>query len=245
MYEIFLISILIFVCSITYSIQMIFGIGGTILMIPALSFFFDVKTLIIYSILPQILVAGIALIKSHKQIDRKELLRMFIVVSCGVIIGSIFFKKIPYSYYHILLALIIITAGLFMIFSPEFKIGKKRKWLLDFLSGFFHSVFAISGPIIMTRLMATYRNKTKIRNSACAFYIGVNIFRGFNYTIHHSINFKIWKMILVSSPFLLVVFVFADKLHYKIKDEVFKKYLAWIILISGVFLLSKFLLKYN
>ena len=93
--------------------------------------------------------------------------------------------------------------------------------------------------------MATYRNKTKIRNSAFVFYIGVNIVRGVNYTINNSINLKIWKMILISTPFLFVVLLFADKLHYKIDDEMFKKYLSWIILFSGVFLLIKFIIKYN
>ena len=40
--------ILVIVCSITYSIEIVFGLGGTILMLPLLTWYFDAKTLVIH-----------------------------------------------------------------------------------------------------------------------------------------------------------------------------------------------------
>ena len=65
--------ILTIVCALTYTFEIVFGLAGTILMLPLLSFLFPVKTLVVYSVLPQILVAVIGLVRSPKKVDRKFL----------------------------------------------------------------------------------------------------------------------------------------------------------------------------
>ncbi|HLC44507.1 MAG TPA: hypothetical protein VJK50_01555, partial [Patescibacteria group bacterium] len=52
------------ICTLTYTFEIVFGLAGTILMLPLLSFLYDAKTLVIYSVLPQILVAVIGLVRS-------------------------------------------------------------------------------------------------------------------------------------------------------------------------------------
>ena len=242
--ELHVIIILIIVCAITFSFEIVFGLAGTILMITIMSIFIDSRILIIYSILPQVLVALIALGKSYKNIDFKNIFQMILVASLGVIIGTFFFKGISHETFEILLALIITGAGIFMIISPSFNINKTTQKIMDFSSGLSHSIFAISGPIVMTRLMGSYSDKTKIRNSAFMFYLGINIVRIINYTINNTVTPEIFKLFYISAPVLIVVLFFADKLHFKIKNDTFKKNVAWIIFFSGIYMLAKFLIKY-
>ena len=81
MSEFQLIVILVVVCSLTYSFEIVFGLAGTVLMLPVLGLFFDSKTLVIYSILPQLLVAVIALLKSYNKLDVKEFLSMMLLAA--------------------------------------------------------------------------------------------------------------------------------------------------------------------
>lgn len=244
MTEQYILILLILVCSITFSFEIVFGLAGTILMVTIMSMFIDPKILTIYSILPQVLVAVIALLKSYKSIEFKNVFIMIIIASVGVIIGSRFFKEISPKTFEALLAIVITAAGIFMIISPGFNINKTVQKIMDFSSGLSHSIFAISGPIVMTRLLGTYEDKSKIRTSAFMFYLGINIARIINYTINKTVTPEIWKMFYISAPFLIIVLYFADKLHVKIKNETFKKYVAWIVLFSGIYMLAKCLIKY-
>jgi len=44
--------VLTLVCALTYTFEIVFGLAGTILMQPLLSFLCDARTLVIYSVLP-------------------------------------------------------------------------------------------------------------------------------------------------------------------------------------------------
>jgi uncharacterized membrane protein YfcA len=56
--------ILTIVCVLTYSFEIVFGLAGTVLMLPLLSHLYPPKTLVIYSVVPQILVARHGLVRS-------------------------------------------------------------------------------------------------------------------------------------------------------------------------------------
>ena len=225
---------LIAVCSLTYSFEIIFGLAGTILMMPILGLAFESKTLVIYSLLPQMMVTIIALIKSYDKINIKEWAIMLFSAAIGAIIGSYLFSYIPNVIFKRLLSLMIILAGAYLIISPDFQVGKKGRRLIDFFSGLSHSLFGICGPLVMTRLLGTFEDKTTIRNNALLFYFGINIVRAINYYLNVLITIDIWKMFAISAPILFPVLFFSERLHFKISDQKFKVVVSWIILLSGL-----------
>lgn len=225
---------LIITCSLTYSFEIIFGLAGTIMMMPILGFAFESKTLVIYSLLPQMMVTAIALIKSYRKINLKEWTLILVSATVGAIAGSYLFGYIPNNIFKRMLAIIIILSGIYLVISPEFKAGKKGRRIMDLFAGFSHSLFGISGPIVMTRLLGTFDDKTVIRNSALLLYFALNIVRAVNYQVNDLITTDIWIMFAISAPFLFIALFLSDKLHFKISDQKFKKVVSWIILLSGV-----------
>ena len=228
-----LMTFLIITCSLTYSFEIIFGLAGTIIMMPILGFAFESKTLVIYSLLPQMLVTTIALSKSYRKIKIKEWAIMMVSATIGAILGSYLFGSIPNDIFKRILAAIIVLSGIYMVISPGFKAGIKTRRVMDLCAGLSHSLFGISGPIVMTRLLGTFEDKTLIRNGALLFFFSLNIIRAVNYQINNLITPEIWKMFAVSAPFLFAVLFFAEKLHFKISDQKFKKVVSWVILLSG------------
>ena len=232
-------TLLVAVCALTYSFEIVFGLAGTILMLPVLGFVFDSKTLVVYSLLPQLLVAGIALLRSHRKLDLKLLISMLGMAALGSILGGLCFSWIPLPVFRRMLAAVIMSAGIFLIVSPRFQLGKIGTRVLDFSAGVSHALFGISGPIVMTRLLGSQADKTMIRNSALCFFSGLNCIRAGYYLANGQITPQILKMFLVSTPVLIPVLFFAQGLHFKINDILFKKVVSWVIFFCGLIYLLR------
>ena len=97
-------ALLTLVCVLTYSFEIVFGLAGTILMLPLLSFLYDTKTLVIYSVLPQILVAVIGLARSPKKVNREFMAGMLFFAGMGAVAGFALFYYFSASVFQVLLA---------------------------------------------------------------------------------------------------------------------------------------------
>lgn len=230
-----LILILTLVCAITYAFEITFGLAGTIMMLAAMSYFIDAKMLVIYSILPQILVATIGLSRSPKTVKLNVLAGMVGVAALGSLLGFYVFNQIPTEPFRMLLAIVITLFGVYLVVAPgKLKINGVVARVLDFIAGISQALFGISGPIAMTRLMATHTDKLVIRNYALAFFLSLNVFRGIGYAINGSITEPLMEMMLISAPILAFSLWYSNHLHFKVPDEHFKKVVAWIILFGGL-----------
>ncbi len=230
-----LILVLTLVCVFTYAFEITFGLAGTIIMLSVMSYFIDAKVLVIYSILPQILVATIGLSRSPKTVNLKVLAGMVVVAAFGSLLGFYIFNRIPIDAFRMLLAVAIFLFGLYLVAAPgRLKINGFIGRILDFVAGISQALFGISGPIAMTRLISTHTDKLVIRNYALAFFLSLNVFRGIGYAINGSVTAPIVEMMLISAPILAITLWYSNHLHFKVADAHFKRVVAWIILFGGV-----------
>ncbi len=232
------ILLLTLVCSITFSFEIVFGLAGTIMMLMVMTLIYDAKTLVIYSILPQILTATIGLIRSEKTVEPAFLLKMLVFASAGSVAGLLLFYRFSTETFYYLLASAISTFGLYLVLSPHvIKLNLFTQRVLDVLAGVSQALFGISGPIAMTRLIGSFSDKLLIRNYALAFFLCMNLFRGGAYLVNNTITAEIWQMMLISGPVLALVLWNANHLHLKVNARLFRKVVSWIILIGGLSLL--------
>ena len=174
-------AILTLVCVLTYSFEIVFGLAGTILMLPLLSFLYDTKTLVIYSVLPQILVAAIGLMRSPKKVGGQFMVGMLSFAGLGAIAGFALFYYFSASVFQMLLASAITAAGLFLVIAPHrAKFNSAGMRVMDTLAGTSQALFGISGP------------------------------------------------------FLAVTLWFGNQLHLHINERVFRRVVAWMILLGGM-----------
>ena len=227
--------ILTFVCALTYSFEIVFGLAGTILMLPLLSFLYDAKTLVIYSVLPQVLVAVIGLGRSPKKVDRKFMAGMLFFAGLGAIAGFALFYYFSASVFQVLLASAITAAGLFLVIAPHrAKFNPVGMRVLDTVAGTSQALFGISGPVAMTRLLATFHEKNTVRHYAFAFFLAMNGLRAVEYTFHGTYSEKILRMMAFSAPFLAVTLWFSNQLHLHVNEHVFRRVVAWMVLLGGL-----------
>ena len=228
-------AVLTAVCVLTYTFEIVFGLAGTILMLPLLSFFYDTKTLVVYSVLPQILVAAIGLIRSPKKVDARFMARMLFFAGLGAIAGFALFYYFSATVFQMLLASAITAAGLFLVIAPHrARFGPKGMRVMDTLAGTSQAMFGISGPIAMTRLLATFPEKAAVRHYAFAFFLAMNSLRAVEYLLHGTYTEQIAQMMVFSGPFLAITLWFSNQLHLHINEKVFRRVVAWMILFGGL-----------
>lgn len=228
-------ALLTLVCVVTYTFEIVFGIAGTIMMLALMSFFYDTKTLVIYSVLPQILVAAIGLVRSPRTVNLRFLAGMLAFALLGALAGIYLFYHFSATVFQVLLASAISASGLFLVLAPgRVQFGRAGARVLDTLAGTSQALFGISGPIAMTRLLGTFDEKTIVRNYALAFFLAMNTLRAVEYLVHGTYTAEIGWMMAVSGPFLAVTLWHANRLHFRVNEEQFRRVVAWIILIGGV-----------
>jgi uncharacterized membrane protein YfcA len=228
------------VCTVTYSFEIVFGLAGTVLMLPLLSFFYDAKTLVVYSVLPQALVASIGLLRSPRTVEARVILPILATAAVGMAAGLWLFYAVSLDLFRMLLAAAITAVGVYLIIAPHrLRLPSPFARTLDFLAGLSQGLFGISGPIAMTRLLATFENKTVVRNYALAFFLPLNLARGAGYLLHHTYTAEIGRMMIVSAPFLAIALWFSNRLHFRVHDAWFRRVVAWFVLLGGLSLFHR------
>lgn len=230
-----LIFLLTVVCVITYIFEIVFGLAGTILMLVIMNYFMDAKTLVIYSVLPQILVAVIGLWRAPKNIDPAEFGKMLAFASLGAVLGLYLFSQFSLESFRTALAVAILGFGVFLVITPQrIRIPAPVQRMLDVAAGTSQALFGISGPIAMTRLLSTYDDKLLIRNYALAFFLATNVFRTASYIVNGTFTPAILEMMAISAPFLIVALWSTSHWHTKVNNLWFRRVVSWAILFGGV-----------
>ena len=204
-------------------------------MLMVMTFYLDAKLLVVYSVLPQLLVAFIGLYRSPRTVDPREWLKMISFALTGGVVGIAVFYQFPGDAFRYLLASVITLTGIYLVMSPKrLAIGPRLGRGLDLLGGMSQGLVGISGPIVMTRLLGTYDNKTLVRNYALAFYLALNMGRFSVYVAQGTIDGNILKMMAISGPVLFIVLWFSNHLHFKTNEALFRKVVSWVILFGGI-----------
>ena len=228
-------GILTIVCALTYSFEIVFGLAGTILMLPLLSFLYDAKTLVMYSVLPQIIVAAIGIMRSPAKLDWRFLVGMLYFAGIGAIAGFLLFYYFSAGAFRVLLAAAITAAGLFLVIAPHrTRFSNTGARVMDTLAGTSQALFGISGPIAMTRLLATFREKNLVRHYAFAFFLVMNGVRATEYLVHGTYTAQIAQMMLFSGPLLAVALWFSNQLHLHVDERLFRRVVSWMVLLGGM-----------
>ena len=223
------------VCIFTYTFEIVFGLAGTVILLTALTWLYDAKTLVIYSAMPQILVASIGLLRSPRTVRIDVLAGMLMFAGMGAIAGLYLFYRFPLPLFQLLLAATITLFGIYLVVSPNrFRLTPVLARSLDPLAGFSAALFGISGPVTLTRLMATFSDKTVVRNYALAFFLSLNLFRVGGYLLNGTFTRPILEMMLVSGPFIAVALWHSNHLHFRINEGAFRRVVAWTVLFGGL-----------
>ncbi len=223
------------VCALSYSFEIVFGLAGTIIMVAVMSLFVTPRVLVVYSILPQIMVAVIGLVRTRRKLDLHLLGGMLAFAAVGAALGLFLFYSLSPDLFRHLFAGAIVVFGGYLVLSPRrVQMHPVLGRTLDGLAGVSQGLFGVSGPIAMTRLLGTLEHKTDVRNHALAFFLSLNLVRAGGYLLNRTITPEIAVAMAWSAPVLLLTLWFTNRLHLHVNQIWFRRVVAWAILLGGI-----------
>ncbi len=220
-------------------VQAITGFAGTLLAMPASMKLIGVnEAKAILNVMG--LLASIAIvIKSYKHIDKKELIKIVLLMLVGVVIGIWLFKRIAISWllygYSIMITLIALKK---LFIKKEIPLSDSVLNLTILLAGIIHGMFVSGGALLVVYASVVFKEKLKFRATLSAVWIVLNGFMLQNHISAGYFSYEAIKLVAICIPFLFIGVVIGTWLHHRMNQALFMKITYILLLLSGVMLLK-------
>lgn len=228
-------------------IQGITGFAGTVLAMP-----FSVLLIGFDSARPILNILGIlagiyVLAVSYKSVNKKEFLKIIIIMLAGFIAG-LFLKQELFGstkVLYIILGLVVILVGISGLIKNlrKNKSNKTQKPIVSagilIAAGLIHGLFVCGGPLLVIYLTGKTKDKNEFRSTISAIWIVLNsiiLIDDFRLGLMSAISLK---LLVLSTIVLFFGMLIGSLLYKKMSRELFMKITFVLLIISGAALLIR------
>jgi len=229
-------------------IQCISGFAGSILGMPLSIILVGYNVAKpIYNIIGIVASIGVV-IALYKHINFKELIKILIILTIGIVIGLIILNNVDVNSKLLLkiLGIIIIISTILNIITslPKFqKFNEMNTPILDFIlivfAGIVQGILVSGGPLLVIYVNKKIKDRDEFRGTISAVWIIVNSIIMTNDIINGSFTIPVLILTLFTIVVLIGSILIGNKLAKKINRELFVKITYVLLFISGISLLLK------
>ncbi len=241
--ELILFVLVIFAC---FTIQGITGFGSSILAVPFLAVFMDLKDVVVIVSLVSMEIAVLMTLISFRLVEIKEFLKITTCLLLGLPLGIYMLNTLSTGYLETILAVAIFVLGIYNLFDLHFKAEKKvakKKTGFDFggsaclfCAGVVHGVFAAGGPLVVVYGTNKFKTKESMRASFSALWVVINTVM----LIINSSSGKITSATIEKAAWAfpaVVLSIFVGKwIGDRISQKVFLTIIYAVLIFAGVFM---------
>jgi len=216
------------------------GFASALFAIPLLALFLDIKFVVPVFLLFDFVSGLILTIQTRRFIDRKS---AFLIVSglvVGTAIGTYFLVSFGNEHLKRVFGVVVILFALRMLIWDNENIKKRIRKIWAPVSGLAGgctgAMFGLNGPPLVLYLTHQLKDKQIFRATLYGIFFVDACYRLILYSLNKLITIEVIKFALYLTPFLLVGVLLGSKLHAKINENLFKKTIALILIVTGVFL---------
>jgi uncharacterized membrane protein YfcA len=229
-----------FIVALGHFIKGLSGFASALFAIPFLALFLDIKFAVPVFLLFDFISGIILTIQNRKFIDKKEALLLLSGLVIGTGMGTFFLVSFGNEVLKKVFGILVILVALKILIekSEETKRQISRIWapVSGFVGGCVGGMFGLNGPTMVLYLAHQIRDKKIFRATLYGVFFVDACYRLVLYSFSKLINIEIIKFALYITPFLLIGLFMGSKLHAKINENIFKKIIALILIITGIFL---------
>lgn len=235
-----MIGILLAACVFTaYFIESVFGFGGTVLALAAISNFIDVKAAILIVAYAAICSSSLILISGYKSFSLKHFIKIYTYALPGVFIGTVVYLYMSPAFLLKFFGVFLVFYALYSLWKPAFKLSNFLSKAILFLSGIIQGIYGTGGPFMLMAYGHEFKDKSELRSMVAAYLLFGNVVRVIQMYFMGQLDTALlgnytWVILPVGIAVFLGFFV-----HKKLNDKVFKTGVFGLMLIAGVSFLFK------
>lgn len=227
--------------SLGFFIESIVGFGGAIIAYSLLSFFIDIKQMIIAGLYIGTCSSAYIVYTDFKSFNQQVFLKSFPICIIGTVTGVYIFSASNSNILALILGLLLMTLSFKIMFFDKKNLPLFLKNKLLIIGGISQGAFGIGGPFFVNALRQDFQNKSELRTTIATFFVCFNIIRITQLSLQGHIKWDFfldiwWAMI----PIALAINL-GFKAHLKTNESLFKKMIALVTLFGGLKFLIQFL----
>ena len=220
--------------SIGFFFESIFGFGGGLIAYSFLSFFFEIKEMTMAGLYIGTFASLYIAFGSRKHFEIKIFTKLIPIALLGSIIGVYIFiyfsSKILSTFFGIILFFLAIK----MIFFDKYKFSKSLRSVFLFIGSISQGAFGIGGPFVVSAIRDEFKSKSSLRATMAIYFLFCNVLRISQMLFANKLEIDFFAKISWTIIPVFVAIYFGHCVHLKIKDEIFKKGVATIVLLASI-----------
>jgi uncharacterized membrane protein YfcA len=229
------------------------GFGAGLVMTPLLVFFLDVRHAVVVSVLLQLIGGGYLTRGTFKAMNRKVLRGVMLPSCITSLVGLYALTSLNITVLLAVLGIVTIIFATRMFISPlKQYLGNLERWsfsvspLIGTISGLLHGLYGAGGPPIVLFLSNEISTKTSLRATLIIYFltldillVGVYLLIPTVFTARPLIDLTVLKLgVWLLVPTFLGATV-GSWLQQRVSEIVFRRGVALILILTGVFLLQR------
>lgn len=220
--------------SIGFFFESIFGFGGGLIAYSFLSFFFEIKEMTMAGLYIGTFASLYIAFGSRKHFEIKIFTKLIPVALLGSVIGVYIFiyfsSKILSTFFGIILFFLAIK----MIFFDKYKFSKSLRSVFLFIGSISQGAFGIGGPFVVSAIRDEFKTKSSLRATMAIYFVFCNVLRISQMLFADKLEIAFFTEISWTIIPVFVAIYCGHYVHLKIKDEIFKKGVATIVLLASI-----------
>lgn len=216
-------------------IEGITGFAGTMLAMPSSMMLIGTEDAKVILNMVALMVSSTIAVKTYKKINRKELVKITLLMTLGMIIGLYLFSVLPVKLLSVGYGVLIIVVAVNGLASKKrMKLPAGILIIIVLAAGVIHGLFLSGGALLVVYVTAVIKEKGIIRATLAPVWLMLNTIILFQDICFGRITFHILRLTgMCIIPVILALFL-GNYLHNKIKQERFVHLTYLLLIISGV-----------
>lgn len=219
-------------------VEGITGFAGTMLAMPASMMLIGVEEAKLILNMVAILVSSTITIRTYREIDKKELVKITFLMMAGMAAGLYLFSVLPLrilSYSYGLLIILVAVKGLAV--HKQAELPKGFLIVVVLAAGIIHGLFLSGGALLVVYVTAVLKKKGVIRATLAPVWLMLNCIILCQDIYFGRITPHVLRLAGMCVIPVILALLAGNWLHHKIKQEKFVKLTYLLLIISGVSLI--------
>ena len=216
------------------------GFASALFAIPLLALFLDIKFVVPVFLLFDFISGIVLTISTRRFIDKKTVLLLFSGLLIGTALGTYFLVSFGSEVLKRIFGVVVILFALKILIleneGTRRKISKLWAPVSGIAGGCTGAMFGLNGPPLVFYLAHQLKDKQVFRATIYAAFFVDACYRLILYSFNGLVTVEVVKSALYLTPFLLLGLLLGSKLHARINENIFRKIIALILVVTGIFL---------
>jgi len=230
---------------LSFTTEALTGFGSIIIAVALGANFYPISEILPLVVPLNLILSAYFVIRYFRLIDRQLIFKIiFPIMGCGTILGYYSIQFIEGDTLKIIFGFsVMLFAGreIYKFYAKKENnqtMSKLYQFFWIFSSGIIHGIYASGGPMLVYAMSGSTKSKGVFRATLSAVWFSMNLLLTIMYIYNRQIDESNFGALITIFPIVIIGIVLGELLHHRINEQKFRLVVYFLLLISGLLLVT-------